>query len=411
MAVEFYLIIALLVALAALFVVFPLMQRHGSAETRRLTNVEVFRERQRELDAELERGDIDAEQHDRLVHELQRRLLEDEASAPASASVTTRPARWFALVACLAIAGVSLGLYQHNGAKADWEITQALQLAQSKAAAGEPIEAERERLLAMVDKRLEQRREEPFYLMLKGNLQMEMARYREAESTFTELLQAVPNDPGVMSVLLEVRYLNAGRKLDQQSIALAQTILQIDPRNARTLGLLGIGSFEAGQYADAIKYWQQLIPLIGPFSPNGKMISQGIERARQLLAQQGGEVPADTQDVNASIEVAVSLAENIQAEPTDQVFIYARPTNGSRMPLAVQRITVADLPATVRLDDSMAMAPGMNLSSVEQVELVARISKRGMANRGSGDIEGIQGPVAVSADGQRLSLVIDTVVQ
>jgi cytochrome c-type biogenesis protein CcmH len=41
----------------------------------------------------------------------------------------------------------------------------------------------------------------------------------------------------------------------------------------------------------------------------------------------------------------------------------------------------------------MAMMPSMKLSSFQQVELVARISSRGIADPTAGDIEGVQSPI------------------
>ena len=76
------------------------------------------------------------------------------------------------------------------------------------------------------------------------------------------------------------------------------------------------------------------------------------------------------------------------------------------MPLAAARLQVKDLPAEVRLDDSMAMMPAMTLSSVPEVQIVARVSRGGEPTAQSGDLESEPRVVAV-ADGAALSLVID----
>jgi cytochrome c-type biogenesis protein CcmH len=96
--------------------------------------------------------------------------------------------------------------------------------------------------------------------------------------------------------------------------------------------------------------------------------------------------------------VTLAPALRAQAAPDDTVFVFARPTGG-RMPLAVRRAKVADLPLTFTLDDSMAMAPGMTISSVKQLTVSARISKSGNALPQPGDLAGESAAVAPGASG------------
>lgn len=407
---EFYWVTAFLIALAALFVIFPVMQRHGEKTSRRSINIEAFRERRRELDAELAGGAIDRQEYDLLCREMERRLLDEadtEDSSRGASPRTTSPLVTAILV--IFLAALAVLFYEKTGARPDWEIAITLETARKKVTAGEDATPERLQLLEQIRALGTPGRENLFYLMLQGNVEMELGRLSEAADTFRLLLDQVPNDAAVMAKLLEVRYLRDGRTFDAESQAMAERILEIDPRNVRTLGLLGVHSFESGDYSRAVGYWQQLLPLVGPFTENGRMISQGIERARQLLAQQGGgDMPESS--VGTRVEVEVILGKAIDVDGAAPVFIYARAAGGARMPLAVQRLTVADLPARITLDDTMAMAPGMNLSSAERVEVVARISTRGIANRGSGDIEGVFGPVSIEDLETPVSVVIDQVL-
>ena len=54
----------------------------------------------------------------------------------------------------------------------------------------------------------------------------------------------------------------------------------------------------------------------------------------------------------------------------------------------VQRLTLAQLPATVTLDDSMAMMEGMNMSSFGSVVVSARVTTSGSAMAQAGDYIG-----------------------
>ena len=89
-----------------------------------------------------------------------------------------------------------------------------------------------------------------------------------------------------------------------------------------------------------------------------------------------------------------SLAQ--QVNQSDTVFIYARPTDGSKMPAAVARRQAVEFPMRVILDDSLAVMPTHKLSNLDQVEIVARISRTGDAQATSGDIIGATGPISVA---------------
>jgi cytochrome c-type biogenesis protein CcmH len=103
--------------------------------------------------------------------------------------------------------------------------------------------------------------------------------------------------------------------------------------------------------------------------------------------------------------VSLSPALAAKASPDDLVFIFARPAQGPKMPLAVMRKKVRDLPATFSLDDSMAMAPEMKISNFAEIVIGARVAKSGSAAPQSGDLEGFSKPVQLGAGG--VAVVID----
>jgi cytochrome c-type biogenesis protein CcmH len=112
-------------------------------------------------------------------------------------------------------------------------------------------------------------------------------------------------------------------------------------------------------------------------------------------------------EVSGTVRLAPELAA--KAAPTDTVFIFARPVSGPRVPLAVFRKQVRDLPAAFRLDDSMAMSPASKLSDHPQVVVGARISKSGQPAAQAGDLEGLTAPVKLGATG--IAVVINSEVR
>jgi len=111
--------------------------------------------------------------------------------------------------------------------------------------------------------------------------------------------------------------------------------------------------------------------------------------------------------VRGRVSLSPQLRERMA--PNDTLFIYARAANGPPMPLAILRRSAAELPFDYVLDDSLAMAAGMGISSQPKVVITARVSRSGNARPQPGDLQGASGPVANDAKG--VDIVIDTVVK
>lgn len=97
------------------------------------------------------------------------------------------------------------------------------------------------------------------------------------------------------------------------------------------------------------------------------------------------------------IVVQVSLDSRLLGKlPSDaSVFIFARSPKGGA-PLAVVRKMVEDLPLELVLDDSQAMIPGKEISTVSQVLVGARISLSGNPLRTASDYEQLSGSIKTS---------------
>jgi cytochrome c-type biogenesis protein CcmH len=119
------------------------------------------------------------------------------------------------------------------------------------------------------------------------------------------------------------------------------------------------------------------------------------------------KAPATPTPSGAMVAGTVKLAPGLaaKASPQDTVFIFARAVQGPKMPLAILRKQVKDLPVTFTLDDAMAMAPNMALSNFGEVIVGARVSKSGNAVPQSGDLEGLSSTIKVGATG--VAVVID----
>ena len=165
------------------------------------------------------------------------------------------------------------------------------------------------------------------------------------------------------------------------------------------LALAGTAAFERKDFAGAVRLWSHMLPLVAPDSEDARTIQASIAEAQSHLKA--------TTPLKGTVRLSPDL--KAKASPDDVVFIFARAAQGPPMPLAVKRATVRELPLAFALDDAMAMAPGMQLSSFPRVIVGARISKSGSATPQPGDLQGTSAPVANDAQG--VSVVIDTVVR
>ncbi len=99
------------------------------------------------------------------------------------------------------------------------------------------------------------------------------------------------------------------------------------------------------------------------------------------------EGPAPT---GRTIRIAISVDPKIagKLQPGTPLFVAARQPGIPGPPLAAVRMSSDQLPTTVVLSDANSMMEGRNLSSVDDVELVARVAFGGTAVTATGDLIG-----------------------
>jgi cytochrome c-type biogenesis protein CcmH len=100
-----------------------------------------------------------------------------------------------------------------------------------------------------------------------------------------------------------------------------------------------------------------------------------------------GSGAPESSAVHIVVKVALDPKYKGSVAPNDTLFVFAKAQHGPPMPLAIARLTAAQLPATVTLTDAMGMVPSLTLSKFPQVVVGARISKSGNASAQSGDLQ------------------------
>lgn len=388
--IAFALLGGLLAALAMFMVVRPLIRNRAAAlVSRREANVAIYKDQLRELDADRAAGTLSQADYDKARLELEARLLDDVSTQEPS---TVPPhGRRAALAVAVAVPLLALAVYVLTGNLGGLNPNQGM----PDAAA---VDAMVERLAA----RLRESPDDAEGWKLLGRSYAAMGRYPEAVGAFAKAAERAPRDAQLLVDFADVLAVTRGRVLEGEPAKLVERALELDPQNLKALALSGTIAYERKEYAKAAQIWGRMLPLVEAGSEDARIIRGNVEEARKLASVGSKPHPG----VSGTVSLSPKLKKEVRAE--DPVFVFARAAEGPPMPLAVLRARAGDLPLSFSLDDSMAMAAGMNLSAHPRVVVVARVSKSGSAKPTKGDLQGASKPVANDASG--VSVLIDSVV-
>lgn len=393
--IDFWIAAGLLLLLALAFLLLPLLRgrRAQSEEDRTALNVALYEERLAELDAQRTAGTLTAEQLEAGRAEAARELLADTEGGEAARRSPLGKA--VPLIAALLVPLLGYGLYLQ------WGASDKLEVARQFADQPKTLEEMTARLEQAV--KVQPDSAEGWYFL--GRTYMAQERPADAARAFEKAANLAGRPAEILGQWAQALYFAGNKQWTEQLQALTDEALKADPRDVTSLGLLGIAAFEEQRYADAVGYWERLVALLPPEDPSRAAIEGGIARARAQAGLPPAEEAAAVQSqVELKVSVALAPALSDKVQPGDSVFVFARAASGPPMPLAVERLSVADLPAQVALSDADAMMPQLKLSNFPEVELVARISRAG--NPTSGDWVGSL-PAVKTAESGEYEVIID----
>jgi cytochrome c-type biogenesis protein CcmH len=421
---------ALLIVLRPLL--FPRDPKDPGAEE---SEIAVYRERLRELRQDVARGALTEADSEKAERELQAAFARDAAAALPSTGPRRRERHWItSAVIGLGLPLVSLLLYERIGAREEVGII----LANERAA-----EAEAEHLRAIAQ------RYEAEVTGAPGDAEAWMALGRaylglgEAGKAMEALSRAqvlLGDQPDLLADYAKAMAQAQGGRFDGGPWRLLERALAKDPDHPMTLWLAAAASLEREDRPQARAYLERLHAQLEPGSEGEKMVQAHLAMlgegqagpvTREAVAAEGrsaspstsGQSPparpqasqsataAETR-TEASVEVRVELDGTLseRVSPSDTVFVFARAPKGPRMPLAVARRPAKDLPVTIVLDDSQAMAPEMRMSRFSEVLVGARVSRSGNPMPQTGDLEGLAGGIVALGKQPSVLVTIDRVV-
>lgn len=409
----------LLAALAVAVLTAPLWRR-DAAVAAQAESLAPLRQQQRQLHDLHASGALDDESFRLARERLERRALDAVFAAEPGPSAARPPAaqRRLALGVSFAVLAVAGAGYAWMGTpQALREDTQA-PMAAASTGPGAAHSVAPEQMQAMVEKlaaRLAEQPDDADGWTMLGRSYLVLGRHAQAAEALGRALERRSDDAVLLADAADATAMANGRTFDGEPARLVVRALKADPDHPKALSLAGSIAFDQADYAAALRHWEHL-QRVAPNSELARQMQGGIDEARLRLGGAAPPLPspaasAAARDIAvapaaARVSGTVTLAGTLaaQAQPDDTLFVFARAAEGPRMPLAILRKQVRDLPLAFTLDDSLAMSPAARLSSAPRVVVGARISRSGGATPQPGDLQGSSAAVATGASQLKIEI-------
>ncbi|MEZ7972606.1 MAG: c-type cytochrome biogenesis protein CcmI [Pseudomonadales bacterium] len=401
----FWLIAILLGLIGSAFILAPLLLGRSRTyrDQRADINLSLYLERINDLKVAGHSEEVAA-----LELEAKKALLSDTAGDQES-SLGLGGDRRYSIAAALLVPIFALIVYADfgvgRGALQDVSFTQAMQESDPSDPAGYRD------FIQQVEDRVAQQPDDLDTLFLLARGYVNLGDYEKAAPAYDKLIEYFPGDPGLLSQQAEVLYVLDERKFTSRVSKAVDKALQANPQDTTMLELLGIAAATEGDIPLALS-WLNMALQTGVTGVRAELLESAIARLKTQAGitdageAEGTQANAAAQMPGRALNVKVTAAASVDLPPGSAVFVYARAVNGPPAPLAVQRVRLDQLPMVIRLDESMAMMPGMGLANFDQVVVIARVSASGQVTPAAGDYEARSSALDLTGEIPPLSLSI-----
>lgn len=269
-------------------------------------DVTVYKSQLREIERDLERGRITAEEAEASRVEIGRRLLAADKRAGSGATVAKTTGSGVQTVAAALIAGalaLTVLLYLRNGDPANPDMPLALRPAERQLAQSAPGrdgamtgaqtgQAETEagsldEMAARLTERLESGDGAPEDWSLLGRTEMMRGNYARAAAAYQEALKSFPDDAALNSAYGEALVFWSDGDVSDTAAKTFYKVLDLTPDDPRAHFYVGEYDRQQGRLKDALNRWVGLLNRAGPDATWAGVVRQ---RAEELAADMGVDV-------------------------------------------------------------------------------------------------------------------------
>ena len=387
--------VALLV-LALLFVVPPLVMAGAG---RPLTRAEVSRRLHADQLARIEKDfqaqALSAQDRAQAIDELQRQVLQEASQAAPRAGLATRP--WMGwgvagiLSAGLPVAALLLYMQVGDPMAAATQVLAA-QRAGSHEGDGNEVEGMVSRLAARL--RTQPGDVEGWIVLARSYEYLQ--RFDDAALAYQKAMALAPGQPQLLADYADALASARDGDLGGPAQEAIEAALAIDPDHPKSLALAGMAAYKRGDLAQARQHWEKVLAVLPADSDAARKIAADLAQldSTKPAPSAAGAMP---KRVSGTVSIAPSLLD--RALPQDTVFVLAKAAATGRMPVAVLRLQVKDLPAQFVLDDSLAMSQDRPISRFNDLTIEVRVTRTGQAAPQRGDLGGVVADVKLGQTG------------
>ena len=419
----FILIAFLLIFFSVVTLILPLLRAQAHAEDDRdKQNIEHARERLTELNAQLSAQEISSTDYQSLKRELENTLAYDldlqkrETLNQTPAFARTSNAVLITLVCCL-VPVVTTLVYLLTGDPEAIVRHQIANIQHSQPSIANPMAAEIGELVTSLETRLQTEPEDIQGWTILARTYRQLNRNAESAKAYRRLIDLQPTNADVYAGLADALAATLEGSQNQEARAAISQALSINPNHPQSLWLQGVGFLQNGDPEAAIQSWQKLVGQLQDF-PDQQAELQNVITETSRMAKAGGAPQAESEPINNSSEsdglelkVSVAVADELllNVSPEDTVYVIVKAEDGPPAPLAVKRLSVSQLPATLSLTESDGMIPQLSIANFQDLLVVARVSRSGQPSAQAGDLE--SSTIATSNRNQNLiKLIINRTV-
>ncbi|MFS8148622.1 cytochrome C biogenesis protein CycH [Rhizobium sp. R635] len=303
----FWILVAVLTAVVAAVLLYPLLRGAKAAEDNRAGEAAVYRDQLRELDRDLDSGLITAEEADYARAEIGRRLIAVSAGEPGQAAKAARHHRFTEAFVLLVLPVLGLCLYLTTG-RPDLP--------------SQPLEARLENpgndvavLIAKAERHLAQNPDDGKGWDVLAPIYFRTMRVEDAQAAYRNAIRLLGPSPVRLDGLAETLMAVSDGVVTQEVRQALEQSLTLEPNNPRARFYMALSMEQAGQRDEARQAFEALAKQSPPDAPWLPLVSEHI-------AANGGapaKLDADPAAPGNPTQDDVAAAENMNAGDRQQM--------------------------------------------------------------------------------------------